>query len=360
MKPEWVVTWGSQWEDEAWDVIEVGGYLYVTGAVSTSPADMDLFLRKYGLEGHMLWSTTWDNGDLDAGLVLVSDGSHLYLGGRTKVSGKSHGLLQKRNMDGTLVWSRTWIQSTYTEVDGIAVIAGDIYCTWWDASALLVNINSKLTKYDADGILQWTQTWGTELSKQDHPDGHIYTDGSSIWTTGRLDGNFPNSGGSAQLTKYDITGAQQYISKWGGSGFDDGLDLCSDGNNLYISGWTDSHGAGGYDSITLKYDMGGTLLSYQTWGGASSERSRGIELDGADLYVSAYTKSFGSGQGDTVLLHYRASDLALLHESIWGSASDDNVNLGLAMDEAYLYTVGKTNGQGAAGYDACMIKVARP
>jgi hypothetical protein len=124
-----------------------------------------------------------------------------------------------------------------------------------------------------------------------------------------------------------------------------------------MSGWTRSYGNGALDGLLLKYDMNGALQYYKTRGGTSNDRTRGIEIDDGNVWMAMYTKSYGSGEGDTVLLKYRASDGYLLGEGIWGNTGDDNVNTSLCTDNNHVYMVGKTTSLGQGGYEAIILKV---
>ncbi len=363
LAPEWIRVWGNQWRDEGWDVIKHGDYLYVTGSTQASSTNMNLFLRKYDLGGNLIWEKTWDNGPQNVGFVLGADGSHLYVGGYTKVGNLNRALFQKWDLDGNLIWTRTWgmISKGHHEIDGIAIVGDYIYVSHWDATWRFQNVNAVLKKFDKDGNMIWSIVWGTQESKFDSTDGHIYADATGIWICGRIEGTFLNEGnGDAYLTKIAPDGAQLWLKKWGGSKYEQALNLSSDGNHIYLSGQTYSFGAGKADAFLLKYDLEGNLIWSKIRGGPQIDFSRGISAADKDyVYMSMYTQSYGKSQGDTMLLRYRKSDGTLVGEKIWGDTGDDCLATSLFLDESYVYMIGRTTSLGAGGRDAILMKVKK-
>lgn len=357
---EWYVTWGGVYSDQAWDVIEHNSFLYVTGRDEVSLTNINLFIRKYDLDGNMIWEEIWDNGPWDSGFVIRADGSYLYIGGFTRIlldqGYVNKALLQKRSLDGTLVWTKTWgdITNGHHEVDGIAIVGDYIYVSHWDGTWGFQNINAVLKKFDRGGNLIWSTTWGTLETKQDTTDGHIYADETGVWVCGRIDGDSLVGGGDAYLTKIAPDSTQLWLEKWGGGGFDDALSLSSDGSHVYVSGMTTRYGL---DAFLLKYDMDGNLIWDITQGASFRERSRGISaVDGQYVYMSMWTTSYGEG-GDTILLKYRKGDGALVGG---GGKEADDVTNSIYVDASYVYMVGRTSSFGN-GYndDAILMKVQK-
>ncbi len=63
--------------------------------------------------------------------------------------------------------------------------------------------------------------------------------------------------------------------------------------------------AGADDAFIAKYDSAGTSLLNITWGGSYGDSGNGIALDGSgNIYITGYTNSFGAGQYDAFIAKY--------------------------------------------------------
>ncbi len=62
----------------------------------------------------------------------------------------------------------------------------------------------------------------------------------------------------------------EWYKTWGGSFNDKGESVAVDSSdNVYVGGYTDSFGAGSYDSLLIKYDSSGNQQWNHTWGGST-------------------------------------------------------------------------------------------
>jgi hypothetical protein len=74
--------------------------------------------------------------------------------------------------------------------------------------------------------------------------------------------------------------ATLFVKTWGGGREDSlsGIAVDSSGN-IYCAGYTKSFGAGGYDALLLKYDSSGALQWARTWGGTNDDHLHAVVLD---------------------------------------------------------------------------------
>ena len=121
-------------------------------------------------------------------------------------------------------------------------------------------------------------------------------------------------------------------------------------------GYTRSYGAGYNDILLLKYDQQGNLIWNKTWGGSDFERGHGVAVDNSGyIYVTGFTCSYGAGYEDAVLLKY-TPDGTLIWSETWGGTDDDRGN-GVAIDYfGYIYVTGTTYSYGAGNSDVFLLK----
>ncbi len=119
---------------------------------------------------------------------------------------------------------------------------------------------------------------------------------------------------------------------WGGISSDAGFGVAVDASgNIYVTGRTYSFGVGLADVLLSKFDSSGSLLWQRTWGGRDTDVGLGVALDASgNIYVTGYTTSFGAGGFDVLLLKFDSTG-ALLFQRTWGGSSTDYGN-GVAVD----------------------------
>jgi hypothetical protein len=109
------------------------------------------------------------------------------------------------------------------------------------------------------------------------------------------------------LLKFQPDGDLEWTRTWGGAaGVDQPIDVGTDqDDNIYVAGRTMSYGQGSNDVLLLRYTPDGTLTDQRTWGTAGSESATGLSVsaDGNKIYVCCNVP-WGQGNGDVALLRY--------------------------------------------------------
>jgi hypothetical protein len=151
-------------------------------------------------------------------------------------------------------------------------------------------------------MFQWTRQLGT--SSDDWSNG-VSTDGlGNVYISGTTYGSLEgtNVGGTdAFISKYDANGMLQWTRQLGTSSDEGSDDVSADGlGNVYISCGTQGNlegtNAGNYDAFLSKYDASGMFQWTRQLGTSSDDGSNGVSADGlGNVYISGITE--GSLEG---------------------------------------------------------------
>lgn len=281
----------------------------VNAEVHTSATgSIDAFLSKFNANGTFQWAKTWGGGsgrDVAYGVGVDSAGNLYVVGpyrftvdfdpdpnhtenhtsnatgmnGSTPIS-ENNIYLSKFTPSGAFMWVRTW---------GPALIAGKA-SFGAEGYTIAVDGNYLYVVGDFSGDQTDFNPWGAHDWHQNHlpSSGPIFFD--------------------AFLSKFDLDGNVQWTRTWGGEGYDDGPGVAIDATgNVYVAGMYASQtinfdpagtssGAGhpAHDSGTVvdvflsKFDAGGNFQWVRTWGAQGTEEATGsVAVDGANnVYVA--------------------------------------------------------------------------
>jgi len=159
------------------------------------------------------------------------------------------------------------------------------------------------------------------------------------------------------LVKYNSTGDYQWDRTWGGSDIDFGAGIVLDSSeNIYITGSTESFGAGDRDMYLVKYNNLGDYQWNRTCGGSNLDHGEAITLDSSDnIYIVGITNSFEAVNGEMYLVKYDSLGVKQWDRP-WGGNYPE-VGEGITFDPlGNLYFVGYTMSFGAGDYDICLVK----
>ena len=140
-----------------------------------------------------------------------------------------------------------------------------------------------LIKLDANGVQQWTNTFGGNeddfgYSIQQSTDGGYVVVGSTK--------SFGNGGYDVWLIKIDTSGNEVWSQTYGGVNNDEGysLDLAADGGYI-ISGCTQSYGNGARDAWLLKVGENGVQQWANTYGDEENEYGVSVQRTNDGDYI---------------------------------------------------------------------------
>jgi uncharacterized delta-60 repeat protein len=325
---------------------------------------MDLISRTMllgagGGEEEPYWLATLGGGSSDLGNGIAVDSSgNVYVIGSTasQGAGGNDSLLAKYDNSGVIQWQRS-LGGAGTDIgNGIAVDAsGNIYIVGNTASQGAGGEDVLIAKYDTSGTIQWQRSLGGASTERGQ--GIAVDASGNVYVTGTT--NSQGAGGfDLLIAKYNTSGVIQWQRSLGGSAseFGNGIAVDSSGN-VYVVGRTASQGAGGDDLLLAKYNTSGVIQWQRSLGGAGTDDGFGIAVDSSgNVYVTGQTASQGAGGADVLIAKYDTSGTIQWQRSLGGSASDTSA--GIAVDSSgNVYVTGLTASQGAGGNDALIAKL---
>lgn len=317
---KWNTTWGgSEIEtgrridfDSSNNIIQ-GGKTYSFGP---SVPNANWFISKFDASGAQLMNRSWGTveGEYGGGVVVDST-DYIYFAGCTfsQIGGSCTITLVKHNSSGDEEWTKyAGYRSGHRD---ITIDSSDnIYISGVAGGA---DEDAVFLKYTTDGILDLSRTWGgTGLERgwaiKIDSVGNIYIAGETSSYGVNID---------AVLLKYNSSGDFQWYQTWGGDQFETAFALALDSQeDIYIAGETESFGDLDGDNFIVKYSSTGDQIWNYTWGGINEDVATDITLDSSDnLFLTGYTESYGAGDADLYLLKFEKSSSTVPPEIIINS-----------------------------------------
>ena len=239
----------------------------------------DAFVVKFDAAGVRQWATYYGGGDYDNGKGITTD-----TGGNVLLTGSTG------SIDFPVVSGYQMSKSIYDD--------------------------AFIVKFDGSGTRIWATFYGG--SDSDESTGIVSDGGNNIFIIGyTYSADFPvfagfqmsiPGGGDAFVVKFDAAGARLWSTYFGGSDYDLGYGITTDGTgDIYIAGSTSSANlpvlngyqmalANGmnmnYDGFIAKFSSVGGLIWSTYYGGSNYDLATGIVADGAgNILVTGGTQS---------------------------------------------------------------------
>jgi hypothetical protein len=235
--------------------------------------------------------------------VKEVEAGELVVAGKTvDESGNTNALVVKLGSAGEFSWAKTlegddferWYAIEQAQ-DGGIVLAGHTKSYGAGAS------DAWIVKLDEDGELGWAKTYGG-LSTDMFRD--IKTaQGGGFFLTG-FSTSYGAGGYDILLAKLEESGTLSWVQVLGGEDNDSGYSVVetSDGG-VALVGYTGSYGAGSYDALVAKFSEAGAFLWARALGGADLEIFYAIQQAQDDgLVLAGYSGSFTDEGGSFVVV----------------------------------------------------------
>jgi len=132
------------------------------------------------------------------------------------------------------------------------------------------------------------------------------------------------AGGGEEEPKY-------WIATLGGSGTDASLGIAVEATgNVYLAGYTNSQSAGDFDFLIPKYNTNGVIQWQRRLGGSGSDFAYGVAVDASgNVYMTGTSNSQGAGSGDVFISKYNASGTIQWQRSLGGASNDAGYSIAL-------------------------------
>jgi len=176
----------------------------------------------------------------------------------------------------TRIWNSTYFQVFGWKAEGNAIALDSLnnsYVTGFVSGNLSKNRDVCLVKYNSNGQLQWTRTWGSTAIDVGQAIQISSTD--DIYVAGYTEYGF------IFILKYNSTGGLQWSDVWYGIGSCSGMAIDKN-NNIFLTGYTGRWIAEGNAMFLLKYNTSGGLEWNRTYGGGPTDGATGIVVDSSD------------------------------------------------------------------------------
>jgi len=203
-----------------------------------------------------------------------------------------------------------------------------------------LELKSKQVSSSTTIITEWNRTWGG--LNDDYGEDMVVDEYGDIYVVGTTF-SFGIGYNDVCLVKYNNLGDQLWNKTWGGGSYDTAQAVVTDSlGNIYITGETQSYGAGSYDFFLLKYNESGSFQWYRTFGGSLTERGKAIALDSfGNIYILGTTTSYGAGSRDVCLVKYNNSGNQEWYRT-WGGSSLENAYAIIIDSQNNIYIGGDT------------------
>ncbi|NWF50274.1 MAG: SBBP repeat-containing protein [Ignavibacteriaceae bacterium] len=339
-------------------VIDDDGNAYVTGILLLSDNTSDIITVKYDSAGVFQWSASFDgaNNSDAPNDIAVDDAGNVYVTGESEAAnGFSDAVTIKYTASGSQDWAaffngpankEDWANSLTIDDSGNVYVAGLSMVSGFFPNYLTL-------KYNASGVQQWVSYYNGPANSFDEANDIAVDSDHNVYVTGGSSGGF-SAGNDFATVKYNISGIQQWASRYNGTANleDFALSLVLDNaGNLFVTGTSMNTGTVS-DIVTIKYMVSnGNQEWVNVFDGPLNGQDEGkkVLLDGnGSIYVTGSVNgSVTDSTRDYVVLKINSAGALDWSAYYNGPGNKWDDALDMAIDaESNVYVTGQSYGTG--------------
>jgi len=362
---EWDETYGGTDFDTATSVVQLddGGYAIAGNTHSFAVDWSDAWLIITDANGNVQWNETYNRQYRDEVYCLIrtSDGGYA-LAGSTRPSfvGPIDAWLVKVDASGKKQWDRPYGDSSdeyayalLQTSDGGYAFAGQT------SSSGAGSIDFWLVKTDADGNMEWNQPYGGP--DREEAFSMVATDDGGYALVGYTE-SFGAGGYDCWLVKTDADGNMEWNQTYGEKDDDRGHSIVQTTDGGYaLAGYTKSFGAGKFDAWLIKTDVNGKMQWNKTFAcklGTNDDYALSlIRTSDGGYALAGFTESCGAGESDLWIVKTDAVGKMQWNKT-HGRPYRDEAHSAVQTSDGGYAIAGTTQPYGSSDFDLWLIKLA--
>ena len=357
----WNMTYGGTGSEVALDLVRTidGGYALAGSTTSFGAGGYDFWLVKTDANGNMQWNQTYGgiNGERANALVQTNDGGFALAGYTTSFgAGGYDSWLVKTDADGNMQWNRTYGGTGLDLAYGLVQTTEQGYALAGYTMSFGAGLHDFwLVKTDANGNIQWSNTYGG--TDRDYAFDLVQTNEGGYALSG-FTGSFGAGSNDAWLVKTDALGTEQWNKTYGGIDNECFFALVQTADGRYVlAGSTFSYGSGGEDSWLVNTDASGNILWNKTYGKTNSDFAWDLvqTVDGGYALAGSIDYSYDVGGGDFWLVKTDSDGDMQWNKTYSGIDTEISYALVQTVDGGYALA-GYTASFGAGANDFWLVK----
>jgi hypothetical protein len=337
------------------------GYIAVGTTSSTNGTASDVYVVKLDSLFNKQWSKHFGSSFLEVGKSIIQtlDSNYIFCGYTNKTQNGDYDIwIEKIDRQGNFIWEKflggnDWdFANQMKELpDSSLIICGTTY-------SFSNNADGYLLRVDKNGNLLWEKNIGS--AARDELNGLTFNlKKTEIIAVGETDKNFTTDSTDIYFVKTDILGNLIIDTTYGGSKFDNALQVTSTFDSAFVTiGSSNSQYLADLDYYSIKIDKNNTLQWQFTGGhnGSYDNDDKGVAITtkNQNIVFAINTKTYGQGKTDIMLVEIDNWGNWINKNNTFGQLEDELANDVLVANGHYILA-GKTNSMGYGQFDALII-----
>ncbi|NOY49391.1 MAG: hypothetical protein GXO88_02310 [Chlorobi bacterium] len=341
------------------------GYLLVGSTRSFGEGSEDIYLINIDKNFGTIWEKTigWVHSDR-INSVIATNNAYILCGGIWDfgMAGMDISLI-KTDLNGDVLWKkfygshlRDWGKKVIQTQDSDLVVLG--YSRAYDNRGDIV-----VLKTDKEGNELWRHNYGFDYD--DYGFDITFDEENNIYVIGTKNGfyddvhaNFQNHDADYFLLKINSSGEEIWRKVFGGDGHDFGSAIVVNDGKIICVGSSQSGSAGNFDLEITILNNDTIIESSSKYGGSEYDCGTSIVSNGEnETFVLGTTKSYSANSSaDFFLLKFNSSNSLVWQTSFGGPGNDFGMNL-LATDDGGCLVIGKSNSYSNGDNDILLVKI---